>query len=574
MTPAKLILSACLLGLAGCSAVEKPPAVGAAAPAAAIAPSPPPITPAPADRRTEYADALFSTFTSERPGLAVLVTQDGKPVYERYFGMADLEHSVRVTELSRFHVASVSKQFTAYAAALLAAEGKLDLDADIRSYLPDMPDFGKPVTTRMLLNHTSGIRDQWALFILAGYDFQDFLKQSAALSFARNQRELNFEPGSTYEYSNGGYSVAATVVEKVSGKSLRRFLEERVFGPLGMTDTFVYDDAGEIVRNRAMSYTAGATPRLSRLNYNNYGATSLHSTPRDLAKWAQELIEPRLLNASAIAMLKQRGKLNDGTQLTYALGVGLNPSAGRPAVSHGGSDAGYRAQFSVFPEDRASVVVLSNGTADTGMLAERLAGIFLANGTGDMSPGDASPPPPADKLALLVGHYAPEHGPGLELRLQDDVLMAYNAGIPAQLSFRKDGRFYIGNPPGNPPNWIRLAPDGIALLRGRGEGTVETLRRFVPVTPAAADLRPLVGAYHSDEADITYRMAFDGSTLRLSSVRTAPISLTAMDKDRFAAPAMFGSVLRIVRNRAGKPTGFRISMMGGRLRNVLFERVE
>lgn len=555
----RVLAALSLMLLAACASAQTPP-------------PPAPVSLAPADRRADIADAIFSAFTPDRPGLAVLVTQDGKPLYERYFGMADIEHDAKITEATRFHVASVSKQFTGYAATLLAAEGKLDLDADIRTYLPDMPDFGKPVTTRQLLNHTGGVRDQWALFVLAGYDFQDFLKQTAALSFARNQRELNFAPGTQYEYSNGGYGVAAAVIEKVSGQSLRRFLDERVFKPLGMADTFVYDDAGEIVRHRAMSYSAGPTPRLNRLNYNNYGATSLHTTPRDLAKWGQELMQPRLLNAQAVAMLKQPGKLNDGTQLRYALGVSLNPSAGRPAVSHGGSDAGYRAQFTTFPDDRATVIVLSNGTADTGALAERLASIFLANGTGDMRAPDTAPPPPLDKLQAMAGFYATEHAPPVELRLQDGKLSAMNGAVAQEISFRSDGRFYLGDPPGNPPSWIRF--DGANLQRGRSEGTVETLKRYTPVTPTAAELKSLAGAYRSNEADVTYTLALDGSALRISSVRSQSFTLTPMDKDRYALAPLFGSVIRIVRDRAGKPAGFRFSMMGGRLRDVLFERVE
>src|SRR5215469_1279972 len=251
---------------------------------------------------TARADAMLKDYTPNRPGLAVLVGRGKDILYERNLGGADLEHGAPVTADTRFHVASVSKQFTAFAILLLAREGKLDLDADIHQYLPELAHYSSKVTVSELAHHTSGIRDQWELLLLSGMHIEDLITQKQIMAMGIAQKGLNFEAGTDFAYSNMGYSILAEIVARVSGVPFRQYLHEHIFAPLDMNSTLVYDDATEMMVNRAMSYSIDAKGlvHLDRLNYSNYGATSLHTTTHDLLKWSRELLHPRVFPADLI----------------------------------------------------------------------------------------------------------------------------------------------------------------------------------------------------------------------------------------------------------------------------------
>jgi CubicO group peptidase (beta-lactamase class C family) len=290
------------------------------------------------------ADALLTAFAADRPGLAVLVARGGEILYERYLGGADLEHGAPVKAATRFHVASVSKQFTAFAAMQLAHAGKIDLAADIRAWLPEMPDFGEAITVSDLIHHTSGLRDQWELMIVSGTPIEGLIRQKAIVAMATRQTALNFSPGTDFCYCNTGYSLLAEIVANASGEKFYRYMQEAVFAPLGMNDTVVYGNANLLLKDRAASYglTAEGDVRLVRLNYSNYGATSMQSTPRDLLKWSQEMLHPAVFDPALMASLETPGRLRDGAALTYAAGLLVAPFAGRRAIWHSGGDAGYR----------------------------------------------------------------------------------------------------------------------------------------------------------------------------------------------------------------------------------------
>ncbi len=546
--------------LAGCASTEPPPQPAPPA-LEAIATPPPPVDP-----RIERADAVFANFAADKPGGGVMVTQHGKVLYERYVGIADMDNAVPINAKTRFHVASVTKQFVAYAAHLLAQEGKLDLDADIRTWLPEMPAYAKPVTTRQLLNHTSGVRDQWGLFILSGNEFSDVLRQRTALALLSRQRALNFEPGTAYEYSNGGFTVAAAVIEKVSGMSFRAFLDERVAKLLGMTNTFVLDDITEIIPGRAVSYTNQASPRIARLNYSTWGATSLHSTAHDLSAWMQELNKPVKLNAAAVAAMLQPALLNDGTKLPYASGIQVGDIAGHRTISHGGSDAGFRAFVIALPDDDATIVVTLNNSGNPSALTQQLGAAFFDI---PATPPPATTPvaaPAADVAQRLAGRYAPDYGSAFEILSADGKLTL--GGTTA--SFREDGGFYFGNPAA----WMKPTPDGRGMLRDRGDGSVETLRRLEVVQPTAAELQALAGNYHSQDVDETYGLEVRDGQLRLTNLHRDPVPLITMDRDHFSAPALFGGVVKILRNKSGRVEALDISIMGGRLRHVRFDKVK
>jgi len=507
-------------------------------------------------------DELLAPFAPDKPGLAALVTVGGEAVFERYLGGADLEHGVPITAATRFHVASVSKQFTAFAVLLEAEAGRVDLQADIHAYLPELADYGAKVTVSDLVHHTGGLRDQWELMMLSGTPLDGLIRQSAILAMAARQKELNFQPGTDFRYSNTGYSLLAEIVARSSGKPFAQYLEEAVFAPLGMRETLVYGDAARLLPDRAMSYRLNrrGEVRLARLNYSNYGATSLHTTARDLTKWARELLHPSVFRPDLIATMTSPGTLRDGTPLNYGFGIMRDVLAGRPALTHGGGDAGYRAAFDCFPDDDASVVVLSNGQADVGAIARALGERFLS----------AAPPipdaatPDAQMLAELAGYYVSGWGPGLTLEASDGKLLVSGGGAPpVEAKFLPNGDFYLYGPS------YRFSPRPHGnLAEVQGVGGLEMLhRRADRIEPSAADLAALVGRYHSEEIDSTYDLAPADNGLTISCLRFPPLTLAAADPDSFDGP---GTRLTVLRDETGAPTGFTIAT--GRVRGLRFRR--
>lgn len=327
-------------------------------------------------------DGLFRRWDNRAsPGCALAVVRDGAIVYKRGYGMADLDHDIPITPSSVFHAASLSKQFTAAAIVLLAQEGKLSLDDEVRRYIPELPDFGVPITIRHLIHHTSGLRDQWNLLELAGWRYSlDLISDDDVLQMMARQKDLNFPPGQKFMYCNTGYTLLAQIVKRVSGRSFRELTAARIFQPLGMKNTHFRDDHAEIVKGQAYGYVpAGETFRLSMPNFDTVGATSLLTTVEDLARWDENFDEPRVGGRKLILQMLEPGKLNSGETLDYAFGLKIGNYRGLPIVDHAGADAGYRAHLIRFPEQHFSVACLCNlSTADPGGLARKVADLYLS----------------------------------------------------------------------------------------------------------------------------------------------------------------------------------------------------
>jgi CubicO group peptidase (beta-lactamase class C family) len=400
----------------------------AQAAASATLQSPDPV----ADSLSREVDRLFERWhRPDSPGATVLVLRDGRVVHARGYGMASLEHGVPLRTNSVLDIASVSKQFGAFAIALLEADGALSVDDDVRTYLPELPDFGHTITLRHLIHHTSGLRDWPGTLSMAGWSYEDIMSFDQILRMAFHQRDLNFAPGEEYAYSNTGYNLLAEVVARVSGVSFRAFCEERIFGPLGMTRTHFHDDHSEVVRDRADSYrpapaSAGGGFRRVTSNLTALGSSSLFTTVEDLARWMLNFEEPVVGDAQVMARMHERGILNGGDTLVYAGGQNFGRTRGLENWSHGGSWAGYRSTLLRFPEQRFGVVILAN-TSDMnpGNLGQQIARLYLeeamdpepartaaaggggGGGTGGGGAGGAADPwdPSSSELEGYAGEY-------------------------------------------------------------------------------------------------------------------------------------------------------------------------
>jgi CubicO group peptidase (beta-lactamase class C family) len=278
------------------------------------------------DATRAQIDQVFAQWaTTETPGMTLGIYRDGEPVYLQAYGMSNLEHGIPLSPGSIFHVASISKQFTDLCIALLAAEGRLKIDDDIRQYVPEVPGFGPTITIRHLIHHSSGLRDQWQLLNLSGWREEDLVTDDDVLYLVERQRALNFPPNTEYLYSNTGYTLLSVIVRRVSGMSLREFTQERVFTPLGMTSTHFHDDHAEIVRGRTQAYEPriGGGYRISIPAFDVAGTTSLFTTVQDLAKWEANYLNATIGGKDLIAGMQQPGTFADGSPMNYGWGLRL-----------------------------------------------------------------------------------------------------------------------------------------------------------------------------------------------------------------------------------------------------------
>jgi CubicO group peptidase (beta-lactamase class C family) len=395
-----------------------------------------------ADEPDKRIEQLMSVFiTGDGPGASVAVSRDGKIIYSKGFGHADLEHDAHNAPNTVFHIASVSKQFTAFAIAMLVDQGKISLDDDIRKYLPEMHDFGTPITIRHLVHHTSGLRDQWNLLAMAGWRLDDVITREQILRVISRQRELNFKPGDQHSYCNTGYTLMAEIVSRVTKKPFPQWTKENIFDPLKMEATLFYDDHQKIVPNRAYSYyRADTIYKKSVLNYANVGATSLFTTVEDISKWGDNFYTKTVGNENVMKMMEQPFILNNGDTVDYAFGQVPGMYKGQKTWSHNGADAGYRSQLLRFPDQRVSISVFSNLAGfNPGMISYTLADQFLKDVLKE-DPKKEEPPqqqnnnpetpfdPKLVKLNEYTGKfYSSELETFYEIELKNDTLVAHHS---------------------------------------------------------------------------------------------------------------------------------------------------
>ncbi|MBS1978600.1 MAG: beta-lactamase family protein [Bacteroidetes bacterium] len=518
-------------------------------------------------------DSLFHEWDNRTsPGAAVAVVKDGIVVFKKGYGMSNLEYDTPITPSSIFHIASESKQYVAYCIVLLAREGKLDLDDEVRKYLPYVPDFGKKVTIRHLIYHTSGLRDQWQLLAIGGQALEDVITQQHIIKLIEKQKELNFEPGSRMLYCNTGYTLLAEIVRKVSGKSLRTFTDERIFKPLGMTNTHFHDDNTEIVKNRTYSYDKTDSGKFinSPLNYATVGATSLFTTVEDEIKWLLNYETGTVGGMDAVNQMYQQCVLNNGRKIHYAFGIAVDSAKGYLRVGHGGADAGYRTYAVRFPEEHLGIVVFSNlGNFNPTELAMKVADLYLPERK------DAVKPKSLHKidstlLPLFAGKYASdEEGP---LDLLDS----------GRLYLKVNHQVYEMDP---------LSDSSFSLLNGRLKYTFESrpkasAKRFVVETPTEqvtffriGDIRltddqksAYTGTYESDELETKYHIVLENGKLILRHRKYPDTTAKPITDTQFSTGHWWMSNLLFTHNKVGGIIGLEVN--SDRVLHLKFRKVE
>ena len=524
----------------------------------------------PNDSTRAQLDGVFSAWSAKGgPGCAAAASRDGTTIYEAGYGSANLEADVPITPASIFHSASVSKQFTAAAVMLLVREGKLSLDADVRTYLPELPDYGHRITLRHLLNHTSGIRDQWDLLALARGRFEENrITEGDVLDIVTRQKALNFVPGTEYLYSNSGYTLAAIIVGRVAGKSLRQFADERIFKPLGMTRTHFHDDYTMIVKGRTSAYARRPDGqwRVSIPNFDTYGATSLFTTVGDLLKWQENFRNPVVGDAAMLRDMQTSAVLANGDTTGYGLGLSTEQQRGMRLVGHAGADAGYRAYTGRFPDQGLAVAVLCNASTSNPVdLAVRMAAVYLKDSVPIPAPVAATTKPTVEELSRIAGLFVnPTTGNVTYVSVKGADLIVGRTDGPV-LTPLGPRRFWLAP---QRTEWT-FAPNGDATVAFRGSPPRKpvTLVRREPARPSPAALAAYAGRYVSEELGVTYSVSAADTALRFRTGVTEPFTVLPAYGDTFLGRAM----VEFTRDSSKRITG--LLMSTGRVRKIRFTRL-
>ncbi len=515
------------------------------------------------------ADRAFEKFAKSyvapAPGCAATVSLNGDVVFEKAFGLADLEHNVPNTTQTIFESGSVAKQFTAAALVLLQQDGKLSLDDPARKYVPELPDYGSPLTIRHLLNHTSGLRDWGTVMGLTGAGRGDrVINQDLALDVIIHQRALDFTPGAEYSYSNSGYNLAAIIVERVSKQKFPAFVEERLFKPLGMKNSSWRDDYQRIVPGRAQAYSRqGNGPwRLNMPFMNVYGNGGMLTTVGDWMKW-NAMLDSHSLGASLVSALETPGVLNDGRKISYALGLTVNKYKGLKDVSHGGATAGYQTFLARYPDNKVSVGVMCNGTSPsaggiaTG-ITDEIFGPFPESAKTEAARASE------EELKKFVGIWRNEktHAPA-RFVIENGVSRWSGARVVPM----GGGQFVIGN------NQLKFTfdKDGKPMSAETVDSDGE-VRRYVPEQewkPTPADLSSLKGDWFSEEAGATFTIAVDTDKVFIKQRPAMSLQMQPIYKDHFTVQ---GYILWFTRDKDGKVD--RLHVGTSRMRDMPFVRMK
>ncbi|WP_158286412.1 serine hydrolase [Chitinophaga sp. S165] len=527
---------------------------------------------------------LFSRYSRPgTPGAAVLIVQNGQIIFKKGYGSANLEYDIPVAPNTVFDIASVSKQFTGFAISTLIEEGKISPDDDIRKYLPEVPQFGKTITIRHLIHHTSGLRDWPATLHAAGWRWDETFSFDDILRMVKQQRELDFEPGSQYSYSNTGYNLLAALVAKVSGKSFPDWMKEHLFSPLQMNATIVQDDHSQIIPRLASSYYHnGREYHKSNDALTALGSSSIFTTVEDLSKWViyfQAQLDKK--NPVFLRMI-ETDSLNNKLPINYAYGVEVSKINNADKdnrnsvtnISHDGGWAGFRTIISNYPDQKLSIILLGNdGNFDSNGSAKAIARLFLKEKlpltAGPTRENLSNLPTIKGDQSLLkkyTGSYQLGEGWYVTFTLENDRMMVQaNGEYKFPTDIKSDTVLWV--PAYSSSVTFRDIKEKAGALKYRNI----IAKRVEPITIDSSQLKRYAGTYYSEELETAYKLSVKGGKLiahhmRLGDFEFQPDMAIA---DKFSS---YNGTINFLKTGTGNITSFRLS--NGRIKNILFKKQE
>ncbi len=332
-----------------------------------------------AGEKNAQVDALFRDYSGKDvPGASVLIIREGKVLYKKSYGMADLEAHIPATPDTNYRLASFSKQFTAMCIMMLAERGKLSYDEPLTAFFPGFPAYGKAITVRQMLSHTSGLL---AYEDLMPADTTVPILDKGVRTLLEKQDKTYFPPGSEYRYSNSGYVLLSQIVEARSGMSFAAFLKKNIFDPLGMSGSVAYEKGISTVRNRAYGYTKrekGYERTDQSMTSSTLGDGGIYTSLDDLYKWDQALDTARLVKRETLAQAWTPATLTNGKRIEYGFGWELKEYRGLKTMRHAGSTIGFSTFIGRFGEKKFTVIVLINRNDDKPVdLGNKIADLYL-----------------------------------------------------------------------------------------------------------------------------------------------------------------------------------------------------
>ncbi|HLO82554.1 MAG TPA: serine hydrolase domain-containing protein [Chitinophagaceae bacterium] len=530
------------------------------------------------DSMVQKIDQVFSRWDNQySPGCTIGIILGDSLIFTKGYGMANLEYNIQNGPETIYHMASVSKEFTGYAMVLLAKQGRLNLDDDIRKYLTWFPDMKEKITIRHLLNHTSGIRDQWQLLAISGTRLDDVITQEHIVKLLSKQRELNFKPGERFLYCNSGYTMCAEIVKAVTGKTLRQFTDSAIFKPLGMNSTHFHDDYTEIEKNRAYSYSRrGVGYANSVLSYSNAGATSLFTNIPDLSKWVMNYYHTVAGDPKDIEKLTKKGLLNSGRETDYALGIVSNTYKGWRQYSHGGSDAGFRTYLSVFPDLKMGFLVFSNfGEFNSSERTYALADLFIKDTSTAVTTVrkiDSSKTLLTDssRWKVLSGNYITDEGMRAQFNwLTGRLSYIVNNNFRVLASYSRDTLADLTDPARRLVSKIE-GPD--TLINVFTPGGDFRFKKFQPgKIYSDEELKKYTGTYYSDELDCSYSIILKDHQLYLANPKYPDARLNLVGDDQMNCGVWWMNNLVVQRGKKKEVTGFEVN--NGRVLHLKFKKI-
>lgn len=525
------------------------------------------------DTLSAKIDSLFKAYArTSNPGVAALIVKDGRTVFAKGYGMANLEYDMPITPATVFDLASVSKQFTGFAISTLIQEGKISPDDDIHKYLPDVPQFGKTITIRHLIHHTSGLRDWPATLHAAGWRWDESFRYEDIMQMVKQQRELDFEPGSQYSYSNTGYNLLAAIVAKVSGTPFPEWIDEHIFKPLHMQASLVLSDYSMVISHVASSYYANDNKYFkSNDALTAWGSSSIFSTVEDLSKWVIHFQQALEQKDPVYVRMIETGELNNKQKIDYAYGLEVSQRNGITNIAHDGGWAGFRTIISNFPDQKLAVILLSNdGNFDVYTKANVLAKLFLKDkisSTPKREDFSNLPNVAVDTLLLkkYLGSYQLGVGWYVTFTLENGRIMVQANGedkYPTDL--KSDTVLWV--PAYNSSVTFREIKEKAGALKYRGI----IAPRVIPVKVTPAQLNQYAGTYYSKELETAYKFSVKNGKLVAHHMRLGDFTF---DPDLAVAGKFSSSngTINFLTNAQKKITGFRLT--NGRIKNILFEHI-
>ena len=527
-------------------------------------------------------DPIFARWNRpDTPGCGVGVSRDGAVIYERGYGMASLERRVPITSSTVFHLASITKPFTAMSVLLAAERGLLSLDDDVSKYVPDWSNRQHSVTIRHLLTHTSGLRDA---FVLQGWAPNTGTSNDAFIKILSRQRGLNYVPGAEYQYNNGGYLLLGKILERASGQTLGAFADVNIFKPLGMTDAYFNGDRVRTVPDHASGYSPQPNGwRLVPESSGYAGNAGMMSSVRDLLLWANNFADARVGTPALLAGMQTATVLTGGQTTQTGMGLAIGNYRGARTFRTSGGDFGTATELVLYPDHKLAIAVLCNmdsvvmggaATVNVDDLINGVADIFLDDVLEPRAASSAAAPPrppvslTADELVSKTGLY----------RIQTDenhiVLISVRDGSLTLRDFYGDNYDMLMTPIS--PNRFMVPgitlefspaeagrPQAWQVIDGEGRRLVEL--QFMKFDIPKADLESFTGEYRSDELDVRYTVAIRDSSLIVQSSTLHPVF-----KDGFVGD--YVGTVRFFRDPRGAVAGFTLSRNSAR--GVRFERVK